>query len=629
MFSGRFGIYQAETADIIAADRPGDWWKGRAMASMMDQLQAVLESAVSRQPADSSDELLPVLTVRELSTGFGLESADLWTVDGSLLESLGRSGSLDPRSSDCQVSSDEATKKRIDAAVAAPGVLFVASTDDGKSLRQTISVEAAAGLKLVLELQGGRIPDGLAESAVEILADLFRRSRLGVLRRYRTGSERLDQMLPGMYGVTSESGLGAVLAADIPAVLGCSRVCVCRREVAGWRMESATGLGEVNERAEAVLRICRGVAEQAKLQTGIGTTEFPDGGVQWLFPLSVDGGWSESERALVVEFGPGSRPDRELMLRLLRQIRGVLGNLQCSRGGKGARSGVPSLFRRRLTRAVMAFGATALLLTLMKVELQVGASGRLLPSQRVQIHAAESGIVTLVAVRDGEQVTAGQLLVQLRSDELSLELESVLGQTAAADARLAAIEQLKATRSADVALLSAEQAELSAGMESLRLRRQLLERRLASLEVRAEFGGRVYADEKAERMSGKPLERGQLLLELANPEGAWELQLEVPEREARHVIAAASEGAPEVSFFSESAPEKVHTTRLSRISESAVINGAGQLMLRVRADLAAEVLGGVQERPGAGVRAEIACGQKSLGYVLLRKFLEFVQRGGR
>ncbi|MFM7036960.1 MAG: HlyD family efflux transporter periplasmic adaptor subunit [Planctomycetaceae bacterium] len=599
------------------------------MVSMMDQLQSVLESAVRRQPAGASDESLPALTVRELVTGFGLESADLWTVDGSVLECVGRSGWTDVRTSDSRSPLDELTRKRLEAAAASPSLLLVEGSEDCRSLRQTISAEAATGLMLVLELQGVQIPDGLAQSAVEILADLFRRSRLGVLRLHRAGSERLDQMLPGLYGVTSESGLGAVLAADIPAVLGCSRVCVCRRDVGAWRMESATGLEEVNERAEAVLRICRAVAEQAKLQSGTGLTEFPDGGVQWLFPLSVDGGWSESERALVVEFGPGLRPDRELMLRLLRQIRGVLRNLQSSRGVAGAGLGIPSMFRKRLTRALIAVSAASLLLTLVKVELWVGASGRLLPTQRLQIHAAESGIVTLVTVRDGEQVSAGQLLVQLRSDELSLELESVLGQAAAADARLAAIEQLKAARSADVALLSAEQAELSAGMESLRLRRQLLERRLASLEVRAEFDGRIYADDMSERMAGKPLERGQMLLELANPQGAWELQLEVPEREARHVIAAASEGALEVSFFSESAPEKSHITRLSRISESAVINDAGQLMLRVRADLAAEVLGGMQERPGAGVRAEIACGQKSLGYVLLRKFLEFVQRGGR
>jgi hypothetical protein len=132
-----------------------------------------------------------------------------------------------------------------------------------------------------------------------------------------------------------------------------------------------------------------------------------------------------------------------------------------------------------------------------------------------------------------------------------------------------------------------------------------------------------------ERLTGKPLQRGQLLLELANPQGAWELQLEVPERESRHVMSAAAEGPPTVSFFSESAPETIHWTQVSRIAESAVINEAGQLMLRVKAELAADVLGGARERPGAGVRAEIACGRRSLGYVLLRKFLEFVQRGGR
>lgn len=594
------------------------------MTSMLDQLQAVLESAVRRQPAGSADELLPALMVRELAAGFELPSVELWSVDGSTVECAARSGP-----GDLQADPDAAARKRLAAAAAAPGQVLEDRTGEPGITRQTVGADVAAGLQVVLELQGAGIPGGLAESAVEILADLFRRSRLGVLQRYRAGVERLDQMLPGLYGATSESGLGKVLVADLPAVLGCARACVCVREATGWRMESATGPEGVNDRSEAVLRICRAVAEQAKRQSGGGAAELPDGGSQWLFPLSVSGVWSECERALVVEFGAGSKPDRELLLRLLRQLRGALRNLQTGTGNAASGPTGRSRFRQRLRLAAAAVGLVTGVAVFVPLELWVPAPGRLLPSQRLQIHAPESGIVTLMAVKDGEEVAAGQLLMRLRSDELSLELEAVLGQTAASEARLAAIDQLKTSRSADTALLAAEQAELAAGMESLRLRRQLLERRLESLEVKAAFAGRVYADDAAERMTGRPLQRGQLLLELANPQGAWELQLEIPEREARHVMQAAAAGAPEISFFSESAPEKLHRTQVSRVSESAVINAAGQLVLRVKGDIAAEGLGGVQERPGAGVRAEIACGQRSLGYVLLRKFVEFVQRGGR
>lgn len=594
------------------------------MTSMLEQLQTILEHAVRRQPADTSDESLPLLTVRELAAGFGLHSVELWSVDGAEVECAVRSGAAAP-----QIAADAALRLRVELAAAAPGQLFYEPLNGQAGLRQTIGVEAAAGWLLVLELSGTEIPAGLAESAAEILADLFRRSRLAVLRRCRAGIERLDLMLPALYGAVSVPTLGAVLAADLPAVVGCSRSCVCRRDTVGWRMESATGADHVNERAEAVLRICRIVAEQSKQQSGGGVTELPDGGSQWVLPLSVGGGWSESERALVLEFSAGMRPDRELMQRVLQQIRGALRNLDAASGSRGSRSADHSLFFSKRRLWIAAIAAVILALALVPTELWVAATGRLLPSRRLQIYAPENGIVTLVAVQDGDQVSEGQLLMQLRSDELSLELESVLGQTAASEARLAAIEQLKAARSADMALLTAEQAEISAGMESLRLRRALLERRLAALNVHAQFSGRVYADDIAERLTGKPLQRGQLLLELANPQGAWELQLEVPERESRHVMSAAAEGPPTVSFFSETAPETIHRTQVSRIAESAVINEAGQLMLKVKADLAADVLSGGRERPGAGVRAEIACGRKSLGYVLLRKFLEFVQRGGR
>ncbi|MFM7055663.1 MAG: HlyD family efflux transporter periplasmic adaptor subunit [Planctomycetota bacterium] len=594
------------------------------MTSMLEQLQTILESAVRRQPAGFADELLPALTVKELSLGFGLQSVDLWSVDGIAIECVATSVP-----DGLAVEPEGATRGRLEAAAAAPGQLFEDHLKESSALRQTIGVEAATGWLLVLELRGKDIPAGLAESAAEILADLFRRSQLGVLRRFREGIGRLEQMLPALYGATSESALGAVLSADLPAVVGCSRACVCRREAVGWRMESATGTDGVNERAEAVVRICRAVSEQAKRQGGGAFTGPPEGGGQLLVPLSVSGVWSESERALVVEFTGTAKPDRELLQRVLLQIRGALRNLRAGSQSREARPAVRLFVLSRLRLLIAATAAVVLALALIPLEFRVSATGRLLPSQRLQVHAPEAGIVTQVAVRDGAPVSQGQLLMQLRSDELLLELETVLGQTAASAARLAAIEQLKASRSADMALLTAEQAELSAGMESLRLRRKLIERRLEALDVRAEFSGRVYADDVSERLTGKPLQRGQLLLELANPQGTWELQLEVPEREARHVMLAAAEGAPVISFFSESAPGAVHTTQVSRISESAVINGAGQLVLQVRADVAAQTLRGVQERPGAGVRAEIACGQRSLGYVLLRKFVEFVQRGGR
>lgn len=594
------------------------------MPSMLEQLQAILENAVRRQPAGFADELLPALTVKELAAGFGLTTAELWSVDGTVIESAGSSVA-----GDLQVEPDATTRGRVEAAAAAPGQLFEERFEGQAALRQTLGIEAATGWLLVLELYGTAIPVGLAESAVEILADLFRRSRLGVLRRFRAGIERLEQMLPALYGAPSESALGGILSADLPAVLGCSRACVCRREAAGWRMESATGADGVNERAEAVLRICRAVEEHAKRQSGGALAELPQGGTQLVFPLSSTGVWSESARALVVEFSAAAKPDRELLKRVLLQIRGALRNLSTESRNRGIGPAGRSVFLSQLPLMIAGTAVVILALALFPMELRVSATGRLLPSRRLQIHAPESGIVTLVAVRDGEPVSQGQLLMQLRSDELSLELETVLGQTAASEARLAAIEQLKASRSADIPLLTAEQAELSAGMESLQLRRRLIERRLEALAVRAEFSGRVYADDVAEQLTGKPLQRGQLLLELANPQGPWELQLEVPEREARHVMSAAAEGSPMISFFSESAPGTVHTAHVSRISESAVINGAGQLMLRVRADLASETFGGMQERPGAGVRAEIACGKKSLGYVLLRRFVEFVQRGGR
>ena len=80
----------AETADSTRRNRCVRG-KGNAMPSMLEQLQAILENAVRRQPAGFADELLPALTVKELAAGFGLTTAELWSVDGTVIESAGSS----------------------------------------------------------------------------------------------------------------------------------------------------------------------------------------------------------------------------------------------------------------------------------------------------------------------------------------------------------------------------------------------------------------------------------------------------------------------------------------------------------------------------------------------------------
>lgn len=589
---------------------------------MLDRLQEILKSAVLRQPAVGGELLLPALVVEELAGAFGLASAGLWLIAGTSFEQIsqvpgGRSSA----------ETDPALRARLVNAAELPGELLQEEIPTAGLQCQTIAALVASGLTLVLELEGSAIPFGLTESAVEILADLYRRGRLDVCQRFRESIDRFDLFLPGLYGAGSAAELSAVLASDLPAVLGCTRVCVCVREGSGWRMESATGPGGVNERAEAVLKTCRAVAEQSRQQRG-GVAEVCEVGRRWILPLDASGCWADSSRALVLEFANGDLIDEEFSQRVVRHVRVALRNHGVTGGARGRSRGSLGI-RRRLWVVVGAAVVAAGVLCLWPAELRISASGRLLPRQRLRMYAPESGLVTAVAVRDGSQVIPGQPLIQLRSDELLIELEDVLGQLAAAEARIAAIEQLKALRSADPGVLAAEQAEISAGMDSLIVRRRLLEDRISSLEVRAEFAGRVYADDAAERMMGRPLQRGQFLFEVADPAGSWELHLEVPERETRYVLAAMSVSPPVVEFFSESAPELVQTGRLSRISESAEVNDAGQLIMRVRADLDGSTRNAESERPGAGVRAEISCGHRSLGYVLFRRFIEFVQRGGR
>ena len=181
-----------------------------------------------------------------------------------------------------------------------------------------------------------------------------------------------------------------------------------------------------------------------------------------------------------------------------------------------------------------------LLLALLPLELKIPASGLLEPVQRQRLYAAESGLVTELTVNDGATVVPGDVLVRLRSDELELQQAELLGALAEAQARLAALESTAARGSIGTAALTveSEQAELRARILSLEQQRSVLQRRLDSLVLRATAAGTVVGRDLQQRFVGRPLLRGQWLLDVVPADSPWQLQLDVAETDLRHVLQA-------------------------------------------------------------------------------------------
>ena len=300
---------------------------------------------------------------------------------------------------------------------------------------------------------------------------------------------------------------------------------------------------------------------------------------------------------------------------------------------------------------------------------RVDATGRLMPVIQREVFAPWDGQVVELLVQGGERVEAGQVLLQLRSDELSAELVTVENQL---HEKRKLVSTLIAQRD-DVARqgnrdeelkLQAKAVETKDEVEGAAQQATVLKDRLARLTVRAPLAGVVTTFQAQQLLLNRPVKRGDLLLQVMDETGDWQLELEVAEHRLGRILveqqrlAAVSRETkverpePEKSAandpLSSPAPNPRPPTlnppfqqlpieyRLLTQSEASYFANLNSLATRT---VTAESQGSVIEARatldktrlpvraiGAEVRARIGCGTSCLGDVLFGDVIEFVQK---
>lgn len=148
----------------------------------------------------------------------------------------------------------------------------------------------------------------------------------------------------------------------------------------------------------------------------------------------------------------------------------------------------------------------------MRLTETVRFSGTVAPSRQVDLSAQVSGIAEQVLVRAGESVVEGQILVQIATADLALQLEaqqasleSTRVQLESARAALVRANMLSASGVASRTALDDAQSQvdvLSASLQSLDTQVRLAQFNLARATIRAPFAGVV---------SSRAVEEGQLV----------------------------------------------------------------------------------------------------------------------
>jgi multidrug efflux pump subunit AcrA (membrane-fusion protein) len=294
---------------------------------------------------------------------------------------------------------------------------------------------------------------------------------------------------------------------------------------------------------------------------------------------------------------------------------------------------------RNLPRTVLAALsalAAVLALILIPAELRLEGKGTLEPVHRRDVFAGIDGVVEKLepGLEHGAGVKQEQLLATLRNTDLEVALTDVLGRKASSE------EQLVATRRAlledkkisadEKTRLSGRAAQLQREIESLEQQRKLYETKKHDLEVRSPIDGVIVTWQVRDRLTLRPVEKGQSLMSIADKTGPWELEVHMPDDRLGHINRAAlvaKQAGREltVDYILATDPGTRHYGLVKEIHEQAEVRGEAGNTVLVRVTIDPERHEKEELGAGATVTARIACGKRPLGYVWFHDVLAFIQ----
>jgi len=283
--------------------------------------------------------------------------------------------------------------------------------------------------------------------------------------------------------------------------------------------------------------------------------------------------------------------------------------------------------------AILVAAAVLALLILVPADFEVEAKGELRPRGRREVFASDDGVVAEILVKAGEQVTAGEPLIQLRKPELDLELRRVLGEVETNQKQLASVraERLQdapstvnGPRRRDPHELAAEEEELKAKLAGLESQQKILAAQLAALTIRSPLTGQTLTWNVEQLLAARPVERGQALLSVANVDGPWELEVHVPDDRVGYILAARDELGPqlEVKFMLAADPNRTVSGKLLDFALTTELDTEQKSTVAAKVAFDRADVAGL--RPGATAVAKVYCGQRSLGFVWFHDLYEYL-----
>jgi multidrug efflux pump subunit AcrA (membrane-fusion protein) len=517
--------------------------------------------------------------------------------------------------------------------------------------RSSASVAAVRGNRRVLGL------------VCELASDHLRRRELRVLRDERTRSRQLDEFRERIHGSLDLQMVAYEVANAGSQYIGCDRLSVAIRKGRRYALLAVSGLDTIHRRSNVVR--CLQLLSSRVAQGGE-PVWYDGGSSEELAPQVVDAlrQYADDAHPRMIGLIPlrsGSQEIRRkrrhpLGVLIVEQFNSLIDKPMRERSEQAAResglalanalryralptipfarrrtnvSGQPSAMLAKILAIVAGLSLIASLFFI-RADFDVYADGELQPDEQQHVFAPLDGQVASIAVKHGDRVAAGAVLLEMRSPELELESQRVQGEFETTQKRLSAIDssllEINAANEKDETRfnqLAAEQQALQQVQTSLKEQLALLRAQREQLVVHAPMAGTVTTWDLEQLLLNRPVQRGQQMLNIANLDGPWIAELKVRDDRIGHVLQAKKRANPMTASFQLATSRGVdYKGTVRKIASRTEVADDKTSVVRVTLDVDKK---NIRElRPGATIHAKIHCGRESLAYVWFHDVVEAV-----
>lgn len=278
-----------------------------------------------------------------------------------------------------------------------------------------------------------------------------------------------------------------------------------------------------------------------------------------------------------------------------------------------------------------------LALTFVKKDFNLEAEGTLRPVERRQIFASVDGEVVEVLVEHNTKVEKGQLLVRLTNPDLDIQIADLNGQLSTNSAELTRVLRQKRIRPTDERERQAQQ-NLVGEENELRAQQKVILAKLAlqnirkeQLEIKAPIDGIVTSWDVDQTLRSRPVMTGQVLLEIADLDKPYYLDLALPEKREGHLDQFVKDRNDkdadlEVTYILATNPSddamsaKLPLSAISNRAESHEEHGA---IIEMKASPDQSELMKMNPKAGSKVIAKVKCGRRASGFVFFHEIYEW------